>query len=163
MQQRRIFMRLIATLTLAFVCGFAMTPQAQETKTKEKIKGSDAKTVTFTGCVQSGTEARSYILNQAIPIGRTTTVTQEPTGTSGVSTTTTYALVPGERIELEEHVGHKVQVTGVMIPGGDVKTEMKTKRENSRETRTEEKTKTEKGSLPQFRVISVTHLAESCS
>ena len=155
-------MRLIATLTLALTCGFAMTPQAQESRSKTKIKGEDAKTVSFTGCVQSGTEARSYVLNQAIPIGRTTTVTQEPTGTSGVSTTTTYALVPGERIELQQHVGHKVQVTGVMV-GGDVKKEMKTKRESSGETRTEERTKVEKGSLPQFRVISVTHLAESCS
>jgi len=156
-------MRLIATLTLALACGFVMTPQAQETKTKEKIKGGDAQTVTFTGCVQSGTEARSYILNQAVPVGRTTTVTQTPTGTAGVNTVTTYALIPGERVELQEQVGHKVQVTGVMIPGGDVKRETKTKRENSHETRTEEKTKTEKGSLPQFRVLSVTHLAESCS
>jgi hypothetical protein len=163
MQSRRLLMRLIATLTLAIACGFAAAPQAQESRTKEKVKGDGARTVTFTGCVQPGTEARTYVLNQAIPVGRTTTVTQEPTGTSGVSTTTTYALVPGEKIELQEHVGHKVQVTGVMMSGGDVKRETKTKRENSSETRTEEKTKAEKGSHPEFKVISITHLAESCS
>ena len=156
-------MRFSTTVAFAVACAFAMAVHAQETRTESKVTGGDIKTVTFTGCVQSGTETTSFVLDKAVPISRTT-VTEQPTATSGITTTTTtrYALVPGERVELQEHVGHKVEVTGVMMPGGTVKTETKTKAENSRETRTEEKVKRE-GPLPQFRVISVKQLAESCS
>ena len=118
--------------------------------------------VTFSGCVKSGTEAKAYILEKAVPIRRTTT--EEATGTSGVVTTTstTYALVPGESVELTGDVGHKVEVTGIMVPGGDVTKETKTTQETPAGTRTEETVKRE-GALPQFRVISVKHLPETCS
>jgi hypothetical protein len=159
----KLYMRFGGMLTLALACAFTMAAQAQETKTETKVKGDDTKTVTYTGCVQSGSETKSYILSKAVPIRRTT-VTEETTGTSGVATTTTsttYALVPAESVELQTHVGHKVEITGVMVSGGDMKKETKTKTEG-RETRTEEKVKSD-GPLPQFRVIKVTELAESCS
>jgi hypothetical protein len=54
-----------------------------------------------------------------------------------------------------------VEITGVMSSGGDIKKETKTKTEAG-ETRTEEKVKGE-GPLPQFRVLTVRELAESCS
>jgi hypothetical protein len=78
------------------------------------------------------------------------------------TTTTTYALVPGESVELTGDVGHKVEVTGIMVPSGDVTKETKTTRETAAGTRTEETVKRE-GALPQFRVISVKHLPETCS
>ena len=113
--------------------------------------------MTFSGCVQTGTETRTYILQNVVPI-RTTT---EAIGTGGTMTTTSYTLVP-EKVELQEHVGHKVKVTGVIIPAGkgDAKIETKTKTGG-----TEEKTKTEidKGPVPQLRVISVKTLADRCS
>jgi hypothetical protein len=76
------------------------------------------------------------------------------------TTTTTYALVPGESVELTGDVGHKVEVTGMMV-GGETK-ETKTTKETATGTRTEETVKRE-GAFPQFRVISVKHLAETCS
>jgi len=157
-------MRFIGATTLAFACAVGLAAQAQETttRTETRVKADDAKTVTFSGCVKPGTEAKAFILEKAVPVRRTTT--EEATGTSGVvtTTTTTYALVPGESVELTGDVGHKVEVTGVMVPSGDVTKETKTTRETAAGTRTEETVKRE-GSLPQFRVISVKHLAESCS
>ena len=157
----KIHMRFAGMLTLALASAFTLGLRAQEVKTETKIKGDDAKTVTYTGCVQPGSETKSYILAKAVPI-RKTTVTEETTGTSGVvsTTTTTYALVPSESVELQSHVGHKVEVTGVMTTG-DVKKETKTKTEAG-ETRTEEKIKGD-GAMPQFRVLTVKQLAESCS
>jgi hypothetical protein len=157
-------MRFIGATTLAFACAVGLAAQAQETttRTETKVKADDAKMVTFSGCVKPGTEAKAFILEKAVPVRKTTT--EEATGTSGVvtTTTTTYALVPGESVELTGDVGHKVEVTGIMVPSGDVTKETKTTRETAAGTRTEETVKRE-GALPQFRVISVKHLPETCS
>jgi hypothetical protein len=154
-------MRFIGATTLALACAVGLAAQAQETttRTETKVKADDAKMVTFSGCVKPGTEAKAFILEKAVPVRKTTT--EEATGTSGVvtTTTTTYALVPGESVELTGDVGHKVEVTGMMV-GGETK-ETKTTRESASGTRTEETVK--QGALPQFRVISVKHLPETCS
>ena len=34
---------------------------------------------------------------------------------------------PGDKVTFDQYIGHRVEVTGVMIPGGDGKTETKTK------------------------------------
>lgn len=154
--------RFIASCTVALGCALAATISAQDTtvKSKTKIKGDDVKTVTYTGCVQTGTETKTYILDHIVPVSRTT----RTEGTSGtVSTTTTYMLIPGEKVELQKHVGHKVEVTGMLIPAGDIKSTTKTKidRENAKDIKIQEKSKTE-NAMPQFRVISVKHLSESC-
>ena len=116
--------RLISSLTLALVAT-AFTAHAQETtvKSKTRSEGGQAQTVTYTGCVAAGTEARTYILDKVVPVSRTTT-TDLRTGESASSTT--YALVPGT-VQVQEHVGKKVEVTGTLIPGGDTKTETTTR------------------------------------
>jgi hypothetical protein len=155
--------RFIVTVTaaLTFASGLAI---AQETRTKTEVKGGRAQTITYTGCVQTGSEARTYILDQAVPVSRTTTTTEQ-VGTSGavVNTVTRYALVPSEKVELVEHVGHKVEVTGMVVPAGQSESRTKTKieREHGKDTKITEKTKSD-NDLPQFRVTSVKHLAESC-
>ena len=157
--------RFIVSTTVALGCAFTVAIHAQDTtmKSKTKVSGGDAKVVTYTGCVQTGTETESYILEKAVPVSRTT---RTEVGTSGptTSTTTTYMLIPGEKIELQKHVGHKVEVTGMMVPAGDVKTRSKTKieREHADDIKITEKSKMD-DAMPHFRVTSVKHLAESCS
>jgi hypothetical protein len=149
-------------LALSMALGIAIAAHAQETTTRTttKTEGDKSQTVTYTGCVQTGTETKSYILDKVVPVGRTTTV--GPTGTT--YSTTTYALVPGERVEFQQFVGHKVEVTGVMVPAGESKTETRTKieREGAPDTNIKEKTKTDRA-MPQFQVTSIKHLADSCS
>lgn len=155
----------------AIAAGFALTlgmhaaaqqqPPMQQPPSMQdqtKIKAEHAQTTTFTGCLQTGTEAKTYILDKVVP-----TKTTEIVGTSGeTATVTKYELVPSEQVELQEHVGHKVEVTGVLIPAGkgDAKIKTETKLPGS-----EEKTeaKVEKGATPQFRVISIKQLPDSCS
>ena len=159
-------MRFVANVTVALSIAFAASTYAQESTVKSttKVSGDDVKAVTYTGCVQTGTEARSYILDKVVPVGQTTKT--EATGTSGVvskTTTTTYALIPGERVEFQTMVGHKVEVTGVLI-AGDTKTETKTKveREGEKDTTTKDKMKTD-NAIPQLRVTSIKHLADTCT
>jgi len=159
-------MRFVVNAALALTIASAAALHAQDAtiKSKTRVKGDDVKAVTYTGCLQTGTETRSFILDKVVPVGRTTKT--EATGTAGEvarTTTTTYALIPGERVEFQNMVGHKVEVTGVLV-SGDSKTETKTsiEREGAKDTKTKDKSKTDNG-MPQLRVTSVKHLADSCT
>ena len=122
-------MKYFARLTLALACffGLAVAVNAQDTITKEKVKvrGGAAQTVSYTGCVATGSETTTYVLNHVVPVSKTV-----ENRSGAVSTTTTsYVLVPGsDTVTFTKLVGHKVEVTGVMIPGGkETKVEKKTK------------------------------------
>jgi hypothetical protein len=137
---------------------YAQQDPAMPAQDQSKISVEHAKQVTFTGCLQTGTEAKTYILDKVQPVKTTDVV-----GTSGgVMSVTKYELVPSEKIELQEHVGHKVEVTGVAIPAGsgDAKVKVETKLPGSEQ---QSETKIAKGATPQFRVISIKQLAETCS
>src|SRR5262245_12358347 len=130
--------RFITTFALALTSAtmLAMHTNAQSTESKTKIKTDDAHAVTYTGCVGSGTESRSYVLQNVQPVSTTRTTTAD----GRVTTTTTYALVPEGTVELQQNVGRRVEVTGVLIEAGhgDAKIEQRTKTNGK-----EEKTKTE--------------------
>jgi hypothetical protein len=154
--------RLISAFTLALVAtAFAANAQETSVKSKTKSSGGDAQTVTYTGCVMTGTEAKTFILDKVVPVSRTTT-TDLQTGQSASSTT--YALVPGETVQVQQHVGHKVEVTGTMIPGGDTKSETttRTEREDAKDTKTRTRVDS-KNAMPQFKVTSIKDLSESCN
>jgi len=155
--------RFFAATIFALGCSVAFA-NAQDTKTTTvtKVDGKNPQAVTYTGCVQTGTETKSYILSHVVPMSRSTTTT----GTTGstTTTTTTYALVPDQKVELETAVGHKVEVTGMMIPAGESKVTTTTKvdRDNAPDSKTKETVKSD-NAFPQFRVLSVKNLAESCN
>jgi acyl-CoA synthetase (NDP forming) len=161
-------MRYFARWTVALACAFglAVAVNAQETtKEKIKVKGGAAQTVSYTGCVATGAETTTYLLNHVVPV----TKTVEDRGTTGtVSTTaTSYVLVPGsDTITFTKLVGHKVEVTGVMIPSGkETKVEKKTKvdRDGAPDVKIEEHSKTNEAAMPHFRVVSVKELPDPCT
>ena len=147
--------RLITSIGIALSCT-ALVVNAQETRTKTETRteGAQAQTVTYTGCVQTGTEAKTYMLDKVVPVTRTTT-TETPTS-STTTASTSYVLVPGETVQLQQQVGKKVEVTGTMIPAGNSRTETTTRieREDAPDTRTRERVET-KNATAQFRVTSV--------
>jgi len=144
----------------AIVLGFTFTSSAigQDVKTKTKIKGDDAQTVTYTGCVQTGAQTRTFVLSKVMPVGQTTETTTDASGVSS-TTTTTYALIPGDTVQITEYVGHKVEVTGMLVPKGEMSVKTKTKVDGDTQRKEEVKTESD---LPQFRVISVRNIAERC-
>jgi hypothetical protein len=59
-------------------------------------------------------------------------------------------LVPGEKVEFQESaIGHKVEVTGVLVPSGETKTRTETRVDEKPGSVTRETTKTEEA-MPQF-------------
>ena len=153
--------RAIAPFALVLGVTFAGAAVAQDStiKTKTKVEGDDAQTVTYTGCVQTGTQTQSYVLNNVVPVSKSTEVSANAAGMPTETTTTTYALVPGDTVQITEYVGHKVEVTGMLVPKGEMKTETETKVGD--DTTKHEKIETE-SDAPQFRVISIRNLAERC-
>ncbi len=156
--------RSLAAFAVVFTCSCVIAVSAQDTKTTTatKTEGAKATTMTYTGCMQPGTETRTFTLAKVEPVAKTTETT---VGTTGSSTTTvsTYALVPEEKVELQTHVGHKVEVTGMAIPAGESKTttETRVERDGSLDAKSKETVKSN-APLPQFRVVSVKDLNESC-
>jgi hypothetical protein len=152
--------RLIPAFTFALVVTVAAHAQETTVKSKTRSSGGDAKKVTYIGCIQGGTEARTYVLDKVTPATRTTT-TDLTTGES--KTSTSYAIVPGGEVKVQEHVGRKVEVTGMLIPAGDIKTEKTTKidRKDAKDTEIKERVET-KNSMPQFQVTSIKDLGERC-
>ena len=151
-----------AIAPVAFVLGLSLTgvalAQDSTVKTKTKIKGDDAQTVTYTGCVQTGTQTQTYVLDKVVPVRQSTETSTDAAGVPTATTTTTYALVPGNTVQITEYVGHKVEVTGMLVPEGEMKSETETK---VGDEKTKQEVKTE-SDLPQFRVISIRNLAERC-
>ena len=154
-------MRFVTSFAAALVCA-SVAAHAQDTivKTQTKIEGDKAKMVSYTGCVAAGTEARTFVLDKVVPV--TTTKTTGIAGTAGsiTTTSTSYVLVPGETVTLQQHVGKKVEVSGMLIPAGDSKTTTKTEREGAPDTKVTTKVENDK---PRFQVMSVKDLNEPCT
>jgi hypothetical protein len=151
--------RFISTFTVALASAtmLAMHVGAQSSETKTKIKTDDATTVTYSGCVGSGTQTRTYILQNVQPVSTTRTTSAD----GSVSTSTTYTLVPEGTVELQQNVGRRVEVTGVLIPAGhgDAKITQRTKTNGKEEKTT---TEVDKGPMPQLKVLSVKPTGGSC-
>ena len=149
-------------IVLALGCASLLAPgayaQSQEIKTKSRTTTEGASIVTYTGCVQNGTQARTYVLEHVSPVRKTT----EFHADGSTTTTTTYALVPEASVQLEPQIGHKVEVQGVLIPAGKGESKITTKTEvNGKEEKT--KTEVERGATSQLRVMSVKPLGEACT
>src|SRR5882672_6223154 len=109
-------MKRISTFVLALGCAslLATHANAQSDKVKTTIKTDDAKAVTYTGCVQTGAQARTYVLDRVQPVRKTT----EFNADGSTTTTTTYSIVSDTSVQLEPQVGRRVEVQGVLIPAG---------------------------------------------
>jgi|SRR5579872_785610 len=147
--------RPLTGLAVAAACAFTLGVRA-DAQTKTTVDVDHGKKVTYTGCIESGTESDTYILANGMLIPES-----ETRGTTGTINGESFLLVPEKTVTLHEHLGQRARVTGVVIePGhGDAKIETKTK-ENGKTTRTKEEV--ERGPLPQFRVVSVQPLGERC-
>jgi hypothetical protein len=92
---------------LAAAFGLAIGAEAQNTAgSAEKAATGKEQTMTITGCLSEATGGQGEFLLAKVPAKATTSGTE--------STATTYRLIGGGKVNLKEHVGHKVQVTGKM-------------------------------------------------
>ena len=156
-----------ATVALALALAGAVLAQETKTVTKTTTKSEKGKPVKYSGCLQADGETESYMLNKVVPLSKRTVIGLDgsaETTTTYKETTTTFTLVPGEAMDLRRMIGREVEVTGMMIPAGERRTETKTKieRDGEPDVTSTVKSKTT-GASPEFRVTSIRQLADSCS
>lgn len=166
-------------MAVAFAAGLsAQTPYPQTEKQQPDKKATDtrtSKTVTISGCLREGDEPNTYVLTNvdasALPPQRGTTPS-ETAGTAGAApaATTTVRLIGSSDINLKPHVGHKVEVTGMLVPQGEgaakrpTGTAGSTPTETTSDTTARERGK-DKGAAGELRlnVRSLKHVSETCT
>jgi hypothetical protein len=142
--------RLIYSLLIALSATALVSAQDVERKSKTKITVEDGKDVTLTGCVARSAEG-GFVLTHAA-------------GKEGAAGT--YVLAADEG-DLEDHVGHRVEVKGKAADKGDgkVKIESKSQVESGGDTRKRESKTSVEGDLqglPFLGVKSIKTLATVC-
>jgi hypothetical protein len=155
--------------TCLVALGLAATAAAQETKiTKETtIKADDAKSVVVTGCLAGG-PATFSLTNAAVLNARDRSSERGAVGTSG--SVATYSLAARDGVDLNAHVGHKVEVTGVMLEKGkdDGEVEITERTRIERDDAPDDKVKSrteielERGEGPKLAVTSVKMVSSIC-
>jgi hypothetical protein len=151
---RRFISTFAVALTSATMLG--AYAHAQSTETTTKVKTEHAQQVTYIGCVGAG-DSQTYVLQNVQPVSRTETTRADGT----VTTSTTYALIPEGTVQLQQNVGRRVEVTGVLIDSGhgDAKITQRTKTNGKEEKTT---TEVERGPFPQLKVMSMKPAGGSC-
>jgi len=100
-------------------------------QTSSTVQTTPQKPVTITGCLSAGADQNSFTLTTAIPAKAApvgTSGSMESTEASGQkpdATTVSYTVEPIATVNLEKHVGHTVEVTGVE-PEGDAAVTLRT-------------------------------------
>ena len=109
---------------------FAVGLSAQSTGTQPQTYGQekkDSKDVTVTGCLRAGDEPNTYVLQDVKWDDKDKSATGAPagagaaTGTAGAASAamaaTKIKLIGAPAgVQLSEHVGHTVQITGMLAP-----------------------------------------------
>jgi hypothetical protein len=81
------------------------TPQTPSASSMEPKK-ADGKTITVTGCIAAGETPNTFKLTNVAPAGAAE-------ATAAAKLAPSYALTADSSINLSEHVGHKVEATGM--------------------------------------------------
>jgi hypothetical protein len=158
-------------VAVAFATGLsAQTPYPQTEKPQPEKKATDTragKSLTITGCLREGDEPNTFILANvdASALPRPSTTPSEPAGTAG-ATTTTVRLIGSGDVNLKAHVGHKIEVTGMLVPQGQAAAKRPTGTAGT-PTETTDTTARERGSDKskehKLNVRSIKHVSETCT
>lgn len=146
----------LLTLFILVGCGLALAAgqypdQSQSNPQTTPSSSSMGKSVTFIGCLQSGTEPNSYVLSNAMPSDMSRQATRSEGMPSEMARTeNSYRLIPEGKVDLKKHVGHKVEVTGKMA------------KKSSMTSMSKEQPSEMTGHLQHFKVTSVREIAQSC-
>ena len=165
--------RMISSCAVALFAAAVLHAQDTTIKQETHIKADDAKVMTVSGCLSSA-GASSFVLTNAVTAtdpAKKKDDDKKSVGTSGV--VSSYALVPQSGVSLAPHVGHRVELTGVVVDAakkGDddakVKIDEKTevKREGAPDSKAESTTKARiaRGPEAQFAVASVKMVSPVC-
>ncbi|MGH9313253.1 MAG: hypothetical protein ACRD09_13515 [Vicinamibacterales bacterium] len=175
----RCFTACLIALSLAA----GLSAQYPEQKPADKqMPSKSPQTVTIAGCVREGDTPNSFFLANVDPTALAAQHSTGATGTSGMppapagsaataSNTTTVLLISTADIDLSKHVGHKVEVTGMVAPTKGEPAKPGTGAAGTAGTPTtdttaraaEKDTDKSKAHAHKLTVRSVKHISETCS
>lgn len=147
--------KLMLNVAVAIVASGAIAAaQEIESKTKTKITVKDGKEVTVTGCVARNANGDYKLTNVA--------------GKDGVLLD--YLLVPGEEddLDLDDRIGHRVEIKGKAADKGDGKVKIETRSEvgtsggDTRKRQSKTEVEGDLQGLPYLGVKSIRTLATVC-
>jgi len=141
----------LTAICASLVLSFAITAGAQtDARTDEQSKGQvNNKAVTLTGCLVAGTQANTYILQNATMPQR---ARQQGAPVELARAESSYLLVPQKTsLDLQAHVGHKVSVTGKIAGEGSAMSQPNVPQSSQSES-----------NLTRFDVNSIKHLSNTC-
>jgi hypothetical protein len=165
----------VVAFALAAVGVSAQYPEKKPADPQAAAKS--AQSVTITGCVREGDSANMFFLANVDAAALTAHHAPGATGTAGTPPapagssatapgTTTVALISTGDIDLKKHVGHKVEVSGTIVP---TKAEPGTGAAGTAGTPSSDTTAREAGKdkgmghAHKLNVRSVKHVSETCS
>ena len=164
-------LRIISSCVVALCAASAVHAQDTTIKSETRIKTDDAKVLTVSGCLGGGPTnfTLSNVVAAAAPSDKKDD--RKTVGTSGLLEA--YALMPQAGVALAPHVGHRVELTGVVVPPAtkgddDAKIEVtertQVQRENAPDSKTETTTKARiaRGPEAQFAVASLKMVSPVC-
>ena len=162
--------RTISSCVLALFAAAAVHAQDTTIKSETRIKVDDAKVMAISGCLGGG--PTSFTLSNVVAASVPSQKDDRKTAGSA-ALLESYALVPRDGVALAAHVGHRVELTGVVVPpatkGDDdakieVKEQTQVKRENAPDSKAETTTKARiaRGPEAQFAVTSLKMVSPVC-
>lgn len=124
---------MVRTLTIAtavlgatvLVGAQAQTPSTQkpydapstQTPTPSRTQSSEAKVITYTGCLKTGASTGAFILSDVSPSSMgTTSSSVEPAAKGTAGMTKSYNLIAKSSPDLGKHLNHKISVTATGAP-----------------------------------------------
>ena len=163
--------RIISSCVLALFAAVAVNAQDTTIKSETRIKADDAKVMTISGCLGGGPS--SFTLSNVVSATSPGDKKSEgkAVGTSGALDS--YVLTARDGVSLAPHVGHRVELMGVVVPPAtksdddakvEVKEETRVKREDAPDSKTETTTKARiaRGAEAQFAVTSLKMISPVC-
>jgi hypothetical protein len=161
--------RTISPCVLALFAAAAVHAQDTTIKSETRIKVDDAKVMTISGCLGGG--PTSFTLSNVVAASVPSQKDDRKTGGSP-GLLESYALVPRDGVALAAHVGHRVELTGVVVPPAtkdndakiEVKEQTQVKRENAPDSKAETTTRARiaRGPEAQFAVTSLKMVSPVC-
>ena len=160
------------TLAICFTIAFSLVLYGQAPPQGQGSKGSEGKgSMTLTGCLKAGPDAKTFILTDVGAAGAETSRTETSQGTAHgelARAATSYKLTAASNLKLKDHVGHKVEVTGTLGKGmthSSSSTSSSNPSSTSSSTATSSTTTSadrSEGDMAKLKVTSIKHVSPRC-
>jgi hypothetical protein len=154
------------TLAICFTIACSLVLYAQAPPQGQGSTGSERTgSMTLTGCLKAGADAKTFILTDVSGAGAETSRTETSQRTAPgelARTATSYKLTAASNLKLKDHVGHKVEVTGTLTKGMTHSSSTSSSNPSSSTSSTTTSGDPSKGDMAKLTVTSIKHVSPSC-